>query len=193
MLLVVAALCALTAAPAQAATSTVAMKGLKFDPATVRVRIADTVTWTNGASDRHTTTSTGPTAWDSGRLNPWGGRYNRVFPIAGSFPYYCAIHKSAGMTGVVRVATVVTPATGTTATDFVITLAAAGVKPPTGYVFVAEKALGSGAFTTLSRTTTPTAHFRLTTRGTYSVRAGLQKASGATTTAWFSDPVTVKV
>jgi plastocyanin len=181
------------AAPAQAATVTVSMKGLTFQPAVARAAIGDTVTWSNAASDRHSTTSAGPTPWDSARLSPFSGHFSRVFPIAGSFPYYCTIHRSTGMTGVVKVATKVAPGSGTTATDFVVTLAKVGQQPPTGYVYMVQKAVGSGAFTNVIRTTAATAHLRLTTRGTYKLRAGLQKSSGALNTAWFSDPVTVTV
>lgn len=191
--LAAACLVVLTASPVRAATLLVTMKGLKYTPAVSRVNISDSVTWSNDASDRHTTTSAGPTPWDSGRMNPWGGRFTHTFPIAGTFPFYCTIHKSVGMTGRILVAPKVAPTRGTTATDFVVTLAGAGVKPPTGYVFVAEKALGDGAYSTLVRTSAASARFRLPAAGTYRVRTGLQKSTGAANAAWFSEPVTLSV
>jgi len=169
------------------------MKGLAFDPVVARARIGDTVHWSNPASDRHSTTSDGPTPWDSGNLNPWGGSYNRVFPIAGSFPYFCTLHRSLGMKGSIKVALKVAPTSGTTATDYVVTLAKVGTKPPTGFHFVIQKALGSGAYSTAIVTTATTAHFRATSKGTYKLRAGLQKTSGPLNAAWFSDAVTLTV
>jgi plastocyanin len=182
-----------TAAPAQAATVTVKTQGLHFVPATARAHIGDTVTWVNAATDRHSSTADGPTPWDSGNLNPWKGTYSRVFPIAGSFPYYCKIHRSLNMTGTIKVAVNIAPKSGTTASDFVVTVARAGTKPPVGYVYVVERALGSAAFTTLVRTTASNVHFRAASSGTYAIRAGLQKSSGATNAAWFSEPTTVTV
>ena len=182
-----------SAVPADAATVTVTMKALDFHPPIARARIGDTVAWANSASDRHSTTSSGPTPWDSGNLPSWGGRYNRVFPIAGSFPYYCTLHKSLGMTGAIKVATQVSPTTGTRSTNFVVTLAKTGTKPPTGFSYVLQKALGSGAYSTAAVTTSASTTFRATSTGTYKLRAGLQRNSGAYNTAWFSDPVTITV
>jgi hypothetical protein len=67
------------------------------------------------------------------------------------------------------------------------------VKPPAGYVFVVQKALGSGAFTTAITTTATTAHFHAPSTGTYKLRASLQKSTGAVNPNWFSDPVTLTV
>jgi plastocyanin len=179
--------------PAEAATVGVKTQGLKFVPAVANAQLGDTVLWSNAATDRHSSTSDGPTPWDSGRLNPWSGKFSRAFPFTGTFPYYCDIHRSLGMKGTVKVALKVTPTTGTTATDFVVTLGKAGIRVPTGYRFVVEKALGSGAYSTAIVTTNATAHFRATSKGTYKLRAGLQKTSGPVNDAWFSDPLALSV
>lgn len=189
----VAALTAATALPAQAATVTVSMRGLDFVPATARAAIGDTVTWRNSATDRHTTTAGPPTPWDSAELNPWGQSYTRVFPVAGSFPYLCTIHKSVKMTGVIKVALKVAPASGSTATTFLATLAKAGTTPPSGYKFVLQRATGSGAFSTLAATSATTASFKAPGKGTYKLRSGLQKTTGSPNLSWFSDPVTITV
>ena len=186
-------LLAVTPPPAKAATVAVRTQGLKFTPAVAYARIADTVAWSNPASDRHSTKSDGPTPWDSGNMTPFGGKFNRVFPFAGSFSYYCQIHRSIGMTGTIKVATKATPTSGTTATNFVVSLAKAGTRPPTGYIFVVQKALGAGAYATAVTTTAATATFRATAKGTYKLRAGLQKTSGPLNAAWFSEPVTLTV
>ncbi|MEY2426078.1 MAG: hypothetical protein QOI61_1650 [Actinomycetota bacterium] len=186
-------LLAATPSPAQAATVAVKTQGLKFLPAVAYAHIADTVAWSNAATDRHSTKSDGPTPWDSGDLAPWRGKFSRVFPIAGSFAYYCRIHHSLGMTATVNVAPKVTPTSGTTATNFVVTFAKAGTRPPAGYSFVAQKALGAGTYSTAIVTTSATATFRATSKGTYNVRVGLQKMSGPINAAWFSDPVTLTV
>lgn len=169
------------------------MQGLHFDPVIAHALIGDTVHWSNSASDRHSSTSDGPTAWDSTRLNPWGGHYERVFPIAGAFPYYCSIHRSAGMTGTVQVATKVSPTSGTEATTFTATLAKANTTPPAGFVFVLQRALGTGSFTTIATTSSPTATFRVTAPGSYKLRSGLQKSGVAFNQKWFGAPISITV
>jgi plastocyanin len=61
------------------------------------------VTWTNADSLPHTATSTSG-VWDSGTMQP-GQSFTRTFNDAGTFPYFCAIHGAASMSGTI----VVTP------------------------------------------------------------------------------------
>jgi plastocyanin len=76
----------------QAATS---VKGVKiinfaFMPKTITIAKGTKVTWTNGGSVNHTTTST-KGLWDSGALAP-GAAFAHVFKKAGTFTYRCTIH-----------------------------------------------------------------------------------------------------
>ena len=65
------------------------------------VAMGTTVTWTNNDSIAHTTTSdTG--VWDSGILAP-GQSFSFTFASTGTFPYHCAIHGAASMSGTIVV------------------------------------------------------------------------------------------
>jgi LPXTG-motif cell wall-anchored protein len=104
MLALVFALVTAMAAPALAAS--VSMVDFDFQPATVTISAGQSVTWSNNASDPHTSTSdTG--AWDSGTVNP-GGSFTHTFNSVGTFAYHCTFHQSLGMVG-----TVIVQATGT--------------------------------------------------------------------------------
>ena len=89
----------------------VVMRNIAFNPATITVRVGQTVVWRNDDSAPHTTTSgTCPggacspmPGWDSGTLDP-GQSFSHVFSTSGTFPYYSRIH-GAMMQGMV----VVTP------------------------------------------------------------------------------------
>ena len=59
------------------------------------------VTWTNTDSIAHTSTSDSG-VWDSGTLAP-GQSYSYTFSSPGTFPYHCAIHGAASMSGVIQV------------------------------------------------------------------------------------------
>ena len=99
--------CGLLALPlvAFAATSAVNIQGSAFAPATVTVRVGDTVTWTNHDAFSHTSTSdTG--AWDTGVIRA-GTSGSFVFTAAGTFAYHCAIH--AFMHGTIVVQALSTP------------------------------------------------------------------------------------
>jgi len=70
-----------------------------FSPGDLIVAVGTTVTWTNGDSVSHTSTSNAP-GWNSGTI-PAGGRFSFEFQSAGTFPYRCTIHP--GMVGTVTV------------------------------------------------------------------------------------------
>ena len=77
---------------AQAAGDTVRVniKDLAFSPATVRIKVGQTVEWANGDPLAHTVTADNK-SWGSGFLNQ-GGRFTRRFTAAGAFPYHCEPH-----------------------------------------------------------------------------------------------------
>lgn len=126
--LAIGAVAALSPAPALGATTTVIERGVSYVPRQVTVAPGDTVVWTFESgppnSARHTVT------FDDGTdLNPGcpavllndcqdtpGETVQRSFATPGTYPYYCKIHRSQDMVGVVVVsaATTTTAATSTT-------------------------------------------------------------------------------
>lgn len=66
----------------------VAMKNMKFSPATIGIKKGDTVEWKNEDITPHTATS--PT-FDSGSIDP-DKSWRHTFADAGSFPYNCTFH-----------------------------------------------------------------------------------------------------
>jgi len=65
------------------------------------VAVGTPVTWTNTDAIAHTSTSdTG--VWDSGILSP-GQSFTFTFAQAGTYPYHCAIHGAASMSGTIVV------------------------------------------------------------------------------------------
>jgi plastocyanin len=116
------------ALPARAASKQVIERGVQYVPTQVNVTVGDTVSWVfesapPGAAG-HTVT------FNDRDLNPNcpppllsttppdcqrspGDTVSRTFTTVGTFAYYCKIHRSQGMTGVV----VVTAASSSTATS----------------------------------------------------------------------------
>lgn len=84
---------------AEAETVRVNIKDLAFSPATLRIKVGQTVEWVNGDPLAHTVTADDK-SWGSGFLNQ-GGRFARRFAVAGSFSYHCEPHPQ--MKGVVIV------------------------------------------------------------------------------------------
>lgn len=85
------------AAPLRADSGVVRVniKDLAFGPATLHIKVGQTVEWVNADPLAHTVTADGK-SWGSGFLNQ-GGRYSRRFTATGSFPYHCEPHPQ--MTG----------------------------------------------------------------------------------------------
>jgi plastocyanin len=79
--------------------------GFAFAPATVTIKVGDSVKWTNNDVDIHTATADGG-SFDTGVINrvatgPPPTSATKTFNSAGTFPYHCNIHTS--MTGTVVV------------------------------------------------------------------------------------------
>ncbi len=94
----------LAAAPllAQAKTVEVTMQNrpkAAFDPATVRIKVGDTVEWTNPELITHTvdfeTFSSGDIEQD--------GTFKHTFTVKGEYKYSCKHHEKLGMVGTVVV------------------------------------------------------------------------------------------
>lgn len=81
------------------AKNTVIMANMSYSPATLTVKVGDTVTWTNNDSLEHSATA-GDNSFDTGLLSP-GESGTVTFSKAGTFVYHCQIHPS--MTGTIVV------------------------------------------------------------------------------------------
>ena len=66
------------------------------------IEVGDTVTWTWGGSNQHSTTSDDgqSDSWDSGARRT--GTFAHTFEIAGTFTYHCVIHSSMHGTVIVQ-------------------------------------------------------------------------------------------
>ncbi|MDN3023028.1 plastocyanin/azurin family copper-binding protein [Streptomyces sp. S.PB5] len=94
VLAALALLALLLLAPGQAAAASyrVAMQGYAFAPASLTVRVGDSVTWANGDTAPHDVkTTSGPVAIHSPMLSK-GQSWTYTFTAAGSYAYYCTVH-----------------------------------------------------------------------------------------------------
>ena len=77
-------------AAAKSRTHTVALRGMKYLPATLTVNTGDTVVWKNEDIVPHTATARNK-SFDSGSIEP-GGSWTFVANKKGTYVYYCAFH-----------------------------------------------------------------------------------------------------
>lgn len=85
-----------------------------FSPSSLTIRAGDSVTWVWN-SNTHTVTSgagcaadgkfcdQSDSACDSTTILNTGAMYTHTFPTAGTFPYFCQVHCTLGMTGTIVV------------------------------------------------------------------------------------------
>lgn len=66
------------------------IKSFAFEPASLKVAVGATVTWTNDDAVDHTITGPG---FDSGQVVPHA-TFSRTFDKAGTYDYSCGIHPS---------------------------------------------------------------------------------------------------
>jgi plastocyanin len=78
---------------------TVSIKDMKFSPASISIKVGETVTWTNDDDRDHTATAADG-SFDSDNIKP-GSSYSHQFKTAGKFAYGCSYHPR--MKGVVMV------------------------------------------------------------------------------------------
>src|SRR5262249_53787925 len=88
--------------------------GFTFAPSSLTIQAGDTVRWvwssgghsvgsgSNGNADGRFC-SPSNTGWANPPLAGSGATYEHTFPQAGTFPYYCSVHFSIGMTGTIMV------------------------------------------------------------------------------------------
>ncbi len=79
-------------------TASVTIKDFEFTPATVTIKVGDTVTWTNNGPSTHTVTADDG-SFASGNL--LGDTFSHTFQTAGTFTYHCSLNRF--MTGTVIV------------------------------------------------------------------------------------------
>ena len=162
----------LTAAPLPPATAggpTVSVADMQFTPATLKVGLGATVTWSFPDAIAHTTTST-QGFWDSGAKSG-GDTFQLTFPSAGSYPYRCTIHPA--MQGTVKLPV---SRSGSYAKGWRLRWAASG-----GDTYDVQVRKGSGPWRAFrSDTSAATAAFHRP--GTWSVRARTQV--GSMTSGW---------
>jgi amicyanin len=82
------------------AANSVDIAGMQFQPATIRVKAGEDVTWTNRAAMPHTVSGSEHGELSSARLSQ-GSMFSHTFEKPGTYTYYCALHPS--MTGTVIV------------------------------------------------------------------------------------------
>jgi plastocyanin len=78
----------------------VIMKDIKFNPATLKAKAGQTVTWTNDDSVGHDVTADGFNSGGAGNIEP-GKTFTHKFAKAGTFKYVCSVHP--GMEGTIKV------------------------------------------------------------------------------------------
>jgi plastocyanin len=78
----------------------VIMKDIKFNPASLKAKPGQTVTWTNDDSVGHDVTADGFDSGGAGNIEP-GKTFTHKFPKAGTYKYVCSVHP--GMEGTVKV------------------------------------------------------------------------------------------
>ncbi|HLC87101.1 MAG TPA: cupredoxin family copper-binding protein [Candidatus Nanoarchaeia archaeon] len=77
------------------------IEGFAFSPKELRIKVGDSVTWTNKDSVGHTVTSDSGTELDSDLLSKEES-FSHAFTKAGTYTYYCSIHPSMKATIIVE-------------------------------------------------------------------------------------------
>jgi plastocyanin len=85
-------------APAHAETITVSIDNFTFAPVELKVKVGDTVTWTNHDDIPHTIVSAGK--FRSKTLDT-DNSFSFTFAAAGDYKYFCSLHPH--MTGMIKV------------------------------------------------------------------------------------------
>jgi plastocyanin len=80
--------------------------GNQFSPAEVHIKVGQTVRWTFGPG-AHNVVSGAECGKADGKFTsgapPSSGTLDHLFDTAGEFPYYCDVHCTMGMKGIVHV------------------------------------------------------------------------------------------
>jgi plastocyanin len=82
---------AATTAPVQAASANdITIQGFAFNPASLTIKVGDTVKWTNQDTAAHTVVAD-DNSWGSGQLVQ-GSSFSFTFTKAGTYNYLCGVH-----------------------------------------------------------------------------------------------------
>ncbi len=82
------------------AGASVDIKNFAYVPASITIKVGETVTWTNSDSVTHTVTGDNG-EFDSGNLDS-GKTFSFTFQTAGTFTYHCTIHPNMKGTVIVQ-------------------------------------------------------------------------------------------
>jgi plastocyanin len=82
-------------------TTAVSVRDNSFQPSNNSVTAGETVTWTWAGNNLHSVTFDDMTVGNSTTKST--GVFNRTFPTAGEFTYFCSVHGGAVMSGKVTV------------------------------------------------------------------------------------------
>lgn len=95
----------LLALPVHALEVTMGVDGnLVFDPPEISISAGDTVHFVNGMLPPHNVVvEDHPELSHEGLLFAAGENFDITFPEAGTYSFWCAPHKGAGMTGIINV------------------------------------------------------------------------------------------
>lgn len=92
ILVVVMLLFLLPVPQAAAATQQVHMSGYTYGPATLTIKVGDTVTWTNHDQAPHDAVTTAGPAQLRSPMLATGQTWSFTFTAPGTYSYYCSIH-----------------------------------------------------------------------------------------------------
>ncbi|MGH2683409.1 MAG: cupredoxin domain-containing protein [Actinomycetota bacterium] len=178
VILVAFALAVFLQSDALAGTVNVSMFEYDFSPDPAKVKMGDTLHWTNDGAVAHTTTQDSPLSlWDSGIVSP-GGTFDFVLYAAGIYKYHCTFHVALGMVAAVGAKPTASPPSGPVGTIFTITVAT--IDAPAGFVYDVQKRNPGGSFQDwMTGIITKSASFDSTGQptGTYQFRSRLRKVS----------------
>lgn len=95
--------------PASAADSTIAASGTQWIPSTANITVGESVTWTNSGGTHNVCVQKPGTTGDScdeftnGAPSSTWMSVSHQFTVAGTYNFFCANHRSLGMTGSITV------------------------------------------------------------------------------------------
>ncbi len=78
------------AVPVTGSAAKVIINNFAFDPATITIKVGQTVTWTNQDTPAHTVVAD-DNSWKSPDIST-GSSFSHTFTTAGTFSYHCSIH-----------------------------------------------------------------------------------------------------
>lgn len=194
----------LMAGSALAATTNVSIQNFSFNAKDVKVKLGDTVHWTNNDGTTHTTTSAnagtnaqqrnpdgsnGPSLWSQALGT--GATFDFVFSWAGTFNYHCEIHNfMQGSVSVKPKAVLVTPATGSP----FIRIVAGTVALPANYVFHVQVSVNGSGFSDFATNSTQLKYkFPGQTPGAYQFQVRVEKTSAPTGNSYYAKSKTITV